>query len=439
MSGLHWNRTVMLGKGVGYDAVSCLLSPMIKRPQFFQWEEGHLFIISREEACKTSFVARLILAQQGLEIRHRLISWSIPLTAWLLVHYSMRVIYGIFRAIFYRSHPLVVTLAAYGAMIFFRSLSLANEIENTGYRIPLRKQPKSLDIARRTITAPAPFHDLPTELLFKILKLVEGKVQDLNNFRLTCTWATNFCWRAAFEFRLQALESLLPASLLKLMNTTLGHNARLNPTEIHVPHYVQRTVFSYENTRFPPGTTNYWSGLLGDYPQQWPIIYTPHHSVQCAPFVLAHARFLKNYKISYMLTGLNTPAFFFVYKCSLDDKARVLILTKIPPLVNEWFLFEPPLFDPPWNDHFKAVNAFSALQNGQPVTFERLALLPKATKIAFDEDGDVTPQCQQVWEWFAKFLAGEQVLPFYSGKPSPYDHTNDPGYFLQLVQNPSSN
>jgi hypothetical protein len=213
------------------------------------------------------------------------------------------------------------------------------------------------------------------------------------------------------------------------MNTTLSHEVLLNHTEIHVPHYVQRTTSSYENTRFAPGITNYWSGLLGDYPKQWPIIFTPHHSsVQFAPFISADAKILENYKISYMLTSLNTPAFFFVYKCSLDNKVRVLILTKIPPLVNEWFLFEPP-----WDDHFQAVNAFDALQNGQPLTFERLALLPKATKIAFDEDGNVTPQCKQVWEWVSKFLAGEQVPPFYSGKPSPYDHSTDPGYFIQLL------
>jgi hypothetical protein len=187
MSGLHWNHTVILGKGMWYDAVSCLLSPMLKEPRFLQWEEDNLFIISQEEARKTSFVARLILAQQHLGIRYRLISWSIPLTAWLLIHCSMRIIYGIFRAVFYRSHPLTVALAAYGAMIFCRNLSLIGEVENNGYRIPRKKQPKTLDIAQRTITAAARFQDLPQELLFKILRLVKSKVQDLNNFKLTCS------------------------------------------------------------------------------------------------------------------------------------------------------------------------------------------------------------------------------------------------------------
>jgi hypothetical protein len=299
-----------------------------------------------------------------------------------------------------------------------------------------RKETSSSIAKNTTPKAPsAPFNTLPIETVMEILRRLADP-QMLRTFSLTCKWAIKICHQTEFKplLHLPRIPSALFQSLkqplldqLKFMRCT----SRLLRDAQDVP------VTGAEE--FPPG-----KAFLGIYfrenriPPCFPAIKSEY---PLAPFITVNSDWLGKHHFFYTATPMKTLALIFTYQSNYELAGRpslychknchVLILTQVSPFhKNEWWL----VFQA-WSGSIEEYGDANRIRLTNQATFQRKLLTNCCIRILFDEEGQVIPECQAVWNWFTRFLEGQEV-GFFDDQESFYPDTAAPQqrYFMQLKE-----
>ncbi|HEX4840433.1 MAG TPA: hypothetical protein VFU89_08340 [Rhabdochlamydiaceae bacterium] len=459
---VYYANTVILGKSAWDDLQTlCALPYYALQPsrhiQFIQWKDGKLHPLDHDEAWKVSSVARFILTSS------KNISSFYNLNFWVKFA-CLVVIWAAVPALIKRDKGFVAAfaLAATLAHLFFsmvvavfRQSSMLHDIvtcPNTLVQdLDERKKLPSAPTATEALSAPimplevedldkflsapaatevlsAPITTLPSDIVKEILR----RLTALQPFGSTCKWAAIICHGAEFKPRLHLPR--LPRALLQSLKEPLLEQMKfMRCTSRLLRDAMNEPVSGMEE--YPPG-----KAFLCIYFHKETIpLWLPAIELEypLAPFITVNSDWLGKHHFFYTVTPVKTLALIFTYDSNykLSDSSslycnkdrHVLTLTQISPFhKNEWWL----VFQA-WSGSSQEYS--HAYLSGNPATFKRNLLNNRAIRILFNDEGQVVPECEAVWDWFTRFL-NKQEVGFFNDQESfcPNEATPQQRYYMQL-------
>jgi hypothetical protein len=325
----------------------------------------------------------------------------------------------------------------------WRTKAQAREIANTPndlIKAPLDRKPTCMEISDKAhFAASGLFQMLPTELNVKILSLV-AETHDLRPFSRTCQWATQFYHQQPELKQVLHLEGM-PPLLLQSMRKKLGSQifdtikfmqctsellakAKNNQNQFPIaPHEGKEKLKKEEEAL----TNTSEIVAKGDYfPNCLPTIQSV-----LAPstfFITVNPDWLGNHKFLRTTTAAGTPAFIFVYTSNYRfPGSSYLFYQKDHPIL---ILTQPSPYRP--NEWGIVLQSWARETDCIAMTLIRDYLNSNHyLRVDFDQAGSVIPQCQAVWDWFMRFLEGQEVGFFYK-KETFYPEDPQQRYFIQF-------
>lgn len=436
-----------------YDLQTCFLAihsvafeASVSPLQFIELKEGRFHPIDKEQAWKTSYVAQFILIHQRFLKIHSGFAILPPLAVLAIGCAAI-------DACFFRDRKMILSSFLYASIFHLIALVAArvlrrashiSEIINTPHDLieNLRDQKnecKRIE-ALENLRSSSLFDDLPEDAFLKVLFFVTDH-HDLKAFSLTCRLATKICFHVKLQtfLYLEKLPKLFSETLRKNLDEKILNQMRfIRSTSLLKKGATNIAVSDRDNINYPPGVGSLWGN---PYPKFLPEIESECSS--SAPFITINPDWLDDDQFFCTITPVKTPALIFTYHSNYEYKEpsclgsnrfyhknrHVLILTQISPyLKNEWWIILQA-----WNGPIQCFEiAATKHKNREAIGYPQRLLLNRCIRVVLNEEGHVVDQCKAVWNWFTKFLAGQEV-GFFDFSEENFKPINDGNrYFLQF-------
>ncbi|HEX2580114.1 MAG TPA: hypothetical protein VHK67_06920, partial [Rhabdochlamydiaceae bacterium] len=262
---IYGETQIILGQSKWQDLLTCFglagYALIPKRSiQFIQWNNGNPRLLDHDEAWKVSYVARLILIITKMTSPFNL--W-VKISPWAVTSIGMSVsIIWNNKAIKYKGFTAdfvsIVPVALWVCSIVVALVQQESVLPTLApYPSPWAKNPDDRKkethalIQKTSIEVPStPIYTMPSELVMKVLSLVDD-VQTVNNFSLTCKWATKLCLRKEFQPILHLPSK--PEALFEILKQPLLDQLKFTRCTSRLFQIALNSPVSYNNSSVFPG------------------------------------------------------------------------------------------------------------------------------------------------------------------------------------------